>query len=182
MIGLRNLKIEDATSMLEWMHDPEIQKGFRKKMNDATIEDVLDFIEKAADPLTVANGGSLHLAITEKESDRYLGTVSLKNIDTVNCTAEYALIVIKSAQHMGVARDATQLILKKAFHEMGLHRVYLSVYSNNDAAIRLYERSGFKYEGEFRDHFIIDGEYVGWKWYGILKEEFDEIVSGANKM
>ena len=113
---------------------------------------------------------------TEKENDRYLGTVSLKNIDTVNGTAEYALVVIRSAQNKGVAKAATRLVLKTAFYERGLRRVYLSVYSNNIAAIRMYEGSGFKLEGEFRKHFIIDGEYVGWKWYGILKEEFDEIV------
>ncbi len=176
MIGLRNLRKEDAPLMLEWMHDPEIQKGFRKKMNDATLEDALNFIESAGNPLPIVNGGDLHLAITEKENDRYLGTVSLKNIDTVNGTAEYALVVIRSAQNKGVARAATRLVLKKAFYEMGLRRVYLSVYSNNIAAIRMYEGSGFKLEGEFRKHFIIDGEYVGWKWYGILKEEFDEIV------
>ncbi len=54
--------------------------------------------------------------------------------------------------------------------------MYLAVYSNNEAAIRLYEKSGFKYEGEFRNHFIIDGEPVGWKWYGVLREEYNEKV------
>ena len=80
----------------------------------------------------------------------------------------------RKAQGKGIAYEATRLILKKAFFEYGLHRVYLSVYSNNKAAIKLYERCGFILEGEFREHFLMDGNYLNWKWYGILSDEFNE--------
>jgi diamine N-acetyltransferase len=118
-------------------------------------------------------GMNLHYAIIDQDDDVYLGTVSLKNIDIENGTAEYAIVVRREAQGHGVAHKATELILKKAFFEIGLRRVYLSVYSNNYSAIKLYEKCGFKFEGEFRNHFIIENEYVGWKWYGILKEEYN---------
>ncbi len=78
----------------------------------------------------------------------------------------------KELHGTGVSYEATDLLLDKAFTEFGFHRVYLSVYSNNEAAIKLYERCGFKYEGEFREHFLIDGKYINWKWYSILREEY----------
>lgn len=64
------------------------------------------------------------------------------------------------------------MALDKAFHEYGLHRVYLNVLSDNKAAIRLYEKSGFTLEGEFRDHLKIGEQYMNWKWYGILVTEY----------
>ena len=159
--------------MLEWMHDPDIQKGFKKNMMEASLEDALRFIREASDLPKKGNGVSLHFAIAD-EKDEYLGTISLKNLDQENKTAEYAITTRKKIHGTGVAFQATGLILRKAFGEFGLRRVYLSVYSNNHGAIKLYESSGFQPEGEFRQHFLIDGKPVGWKWYGILREEFDE--------
>lgn len=64
--------------------------------------------------------------------------------------------------------------MDKAFFQYGLHRVYLNVLSNNIAAIKLYERCGFRFEGEFREHFVIEGTYVNLCWYGMIKDEFAE--------
>ncbi len=172
MIKLRELSENDAPLMLEWMHDPDIQKGFKKPMMKATMEDALAFIRKSKIPNQLATGDSVHFAVVNCDDNQYLGTVSLKNLDFENGNAEYAIIIRKNVQGLGIAHSATELILKKAFLEIGLNRVYLSVYSNNDSAIKLYERCGFVYEGEFREHFCIGGERVGWKWYGLLKEEY----------
>ena len=174
MIQIRELKIEDAPLMLEWMHDPEIQRGFKRKMTEATLDDVKKFIGSAYIPEKIVSGVSLHYAIVD-DSDEYLGTVSIKNLDLENKRGEYAIVTRKNVHGKGTAFYATGCILKKAFTELGLHKVYLSVYSNNDTAIGFYEKAGFKYEGEFRDHFIIDGQKVGWKWYSILKEEYEKL-------
>lgn len=171
-IMLRSLRKNDAPLMLEWMHDQDIQKAFKKKMTDATLEDAIAFIEKAQHPEKIISGTSLHYAIVNRDADQYLGTISLKDIDLDNGTAEYAITLRKIAHGKGIAYEATKLILKKAFQELKLRRVFLSVHADNIAAIKLYERSGFIFEGEFRKHFLIDGKYVGWKWYGILQEEY----------
>lgn len=174
MIILRELKVKDAPLMLEWMHDTDIQRSFKRRMADYTIDDVLAFIMKAASADAVFTGTDLHFAIADQADDQYLGTVSLKNIDLENGNAEFAIVTRKTAQGKGIGYEATMMLLKKAFSELGLQRVYLNVFSNNERAIRLYERCGFSPEGEFRNHFLIDGQYVGWKWYGMLKDEFDE--------
>ena len=174
MIVLRELKEKDAPLMLEWMHDADIQKCFKRRMADSSIADVLEFIKKAAPVGLVSSRMDLHFAIADKIDDQYLGTVSLKNIDLDNRNAEFAIAIRKAAQGKGVGHKATILILKKAFNEIGLQRVYLNVFANNVPAIKLYEKCGFIYEGEFRNHILIDGNYFDLKWYGILNDEFDE--------
>ena len=173
MISLRELKEEDALLMLEWMHDPEIQKGFKKNFLDASVEDAKTFIKRAKIPNKIINGSDLHFAIVN-EDDTYLGTVSLKRIDLDNLSAEFAITTRKKIHGRGVASRATRLVLHKAFLEYGLHRVYLNVYADNADAIRLYKRCGFRFEGEFRDHIKRDNRYVNWKWFGILDSEFRE--------
>ena len=173
MISLREIKEKDAPLMLEWMHDPDVQKGFKKNMLAMTLDDAKQFCRNATIPDKLTDGANLHFAIVDHD-DEYLGTISLKNIDLNNGSAEYAVTTRKVAQGKGVAYAATGLLLRKAFKEYGLHRVYLNVLSNNAVAMRLYERCGFTYEGEFREHLKIGNEYMNWKWYAILENEYDE--------
>ena len=180
MISLRELQEKDAPLMLEWMHDLNIQRGFQKKFTTATLDQVNEFISNAVINEMPSQGESLHYAIVD-EQDEYLGTISLKDIDWKNQSAEYAIATRKSAQGRGIAFAATGLLLKKAFRELNLHRVYLNVLADNAAAIRLYERSGFVFEGEFRDHLKREDHFVNWRWYGILQSEFNEEIFADSK-
>ncbi len=172
MVLLRELKEKDAPFMLEWMHDPETKKWFKKDMTGMSLEDVKCFISQSHIPDAINCGANLHFAIADSNTDEYLGTISLKNVDTNALNAEYAISTRKVAQGKGIAKIATELVLKRAFFDYGLHRVYLSVVSDNINAIHLYEECGFKYEGEFRDHIKRDEGFLDWKWYGILKDDF----------
>lgn len=173
MIKLRRLEEKDAQGMLEWMHNPDIQKCFKKNMMDTTYEQALHFCQTASIPERPIHGSSVHYAIADDCTDEYLGTISLKDIDLENGSAEYAISTRKHIHGKGIAKKATGLLLEKAFFEFGLHRVYLNVLSNNVAAIRLYEKCGFVFEGQFRQHFRQGSEFVDWKWYGMLQTEFN---------
>lgn len=168
---LRGLKEDDAVGMLEWMHDQEIQKNFQFAAADKNLNDVLDFIHSAS--IVPEHKKSIHYAITE-DGGEYLGTISLKNIDFTANNAEYAVVLRKKAQGCGLASRATEEILDKAFHEIALERVYLCVLKENEKAVRLYEKCGFVYEGEFRNHLFLNEKYRTLKWYGMLKEEYEQ--------
>lgn len=172
IINLRELKEKDAPLMLEWMHDENIQKFFQKNMMTTTLEDAKTFCNSSKIPLSPVEGQSIHFAIVN-ENDEYLGTISLKDISLANKTAEYAISTRKSVHGKGVAKEATRLILEKAFREYDLHKVYLNVLEYNKAAIGLYEKCGFIYEGKAREQVYINGKYETLKWYGILEHEFN---------
>ena len=52
---------------------------------------------------------------------------------------------------------------------LNLTRLELEVYADNAAAIHLYERFGFTYEGTLRQHAFRDGEYVDSNMMGRLR-------------
>lgn len=176
---LRKLNEKDAEGMLEWMHDPEIQNSFQIDMINRTREDVIEFIRHSR--IDMAEGESIHYAIAD-DADEYLGTISLKNMDLMAKNAEYAICLRKKAQGRGIAVEATRELLKRAFLEFNMERVYLNVLSENRKAIRLYEKCGFVYEGEFRKHLFLKGEYKTLKWYSMLKEEYIYKWGGVNRI
>ena len=52
---------------------------------------------------------------------------------------------------------------------LNLTRLELEVYTDNEAAIHLYERFGFTYEGTLRQHAFRDGKYVDSNMMGRLR-------------
>lgn len=174
MITLRELQEKDSEGMLEWMHDPEIQRNFQKNMLEKSKADVLRFISEAV--YYPVEGKSIHYAIAD-EKDEYQGTISLKNVDLINRNAEYAISLRRSAQGKGIGKEATQKLLEMAFQKFELKRVYLNVLGENIRAIRLYEKCGFVFEGEFRKHIFVAGKYQNLRWYSILDEEFNKIMN-----
>lgn len=171
MIRLRELQEKDAENMFEWMQDPDSQKGFQKDMLSRTLEDARDFCIESKLDQSLQEGQSNHYAIVD-ETDEYLGTISLKKMSMKHRSAEYAVVVRKKARGQGVAMEATGLLLENAFRQIGLHRVYLTVLDDNIGAIKFYEKCGFTYEGELRDHIYVNGRFHSWKIYGILEEEY----------
>ncbi len=163
---LRKLLDTDAAGMLEWMKDPEVNKNFRFPFAQMTPERVLKFIREARQ-----DAGNRHYAVAG-DDDGYLGTVSLKHIDTEAKSAEYAICICPKAQGTGAAAFATREILRIAFLQLGLNRVYLNVLSRNARAVRFYRKIGFIYEGEFKQHLAIRGEILDLQWFRMLKEEY----------
>lgn len=60
----------------------------------------------------------------------------------------------------GIGRALVGEILALADNWFNLHRIELTVYTDNEPAIRLYERNGFATEGHLREFAFRDGSYV----------------------
>ncbi len=163
---LRKLEEKDAPYMEEWMKDEKINRYFRFDPDKVTFISVLEFIKNNQN-----NRNSYNFAITDDE-DTYLGTVSLKNLDINAKNGEYAIALRSSAQRTGAGRFATIEILKFAFEELGLERIYLNVLSENEHAIKFYQKIGFIYEGESYHHINLRGELKSLKWFRMMKEEY----------
>ena len=164
-MNIRKLHEGDADRMLEWMHNQDIVKNFRFESSDMNKDTVRAFITESLKDVS-----NKHYAVTDNE-DKYMGTVSLKNIDFENKNAEYAISLHMDALGKGYARFATNAILDIAFKELKLNRVYLNVLSKNIRAIKFYEKYGFILEGEFKEHLFHKGKLEDLKWYRILASE-----------
>lgn len=163
-VTIRELKKGDASGMIEWMTDPEISSCFRYDASKITLASCQKFIKSAND-----NPNCRHFAIVNNK-DEYLGTVSLKNIDYVEGTAEFAIGTRRNVH--GIGADATILALKVAFEELKLDKVYLNVYSENTRAQKCYLKVGFEFTQKEENAFEKDGISKDLNWYEITREAF----------
>ena len=176
---LRNLQIKDAELMYEWMCDDTVLKGLQAHAyKNKTIEDCIKFINESNDE--AASTINCHMAIVD-ESDVYQGTVSLKRIDHDYKDAEFALVLRRKAQKHGYAQAAMKEIMELAFTKYGLDEVYWNVLKNNELAIRLYTRGGYKKLEKVSERRMADiprradGKAEDVLFFGITKDAYFEM-------
>ena len=158
---LRSLREEDVDGMLSWMHDSETARHFARDFGSMTEGKAAAFVRASW-----CDAQDVHLAVTD-EREVYLGTVSLKDVDFVADTAEYAIAVTVEARGTGAALAGTRDILSLAFDGLGLREVWLCVKESNVRAQRFYARVGFSLRECCSDD-------AGLRYFGMSKDEYGE--------
>jgi RimJ/RimL family protein N-acetyltransferase len=70
-----------------------------------------------------------------------------------------AMLIVEGYREMGIGSRMMDYALKWARGQPGVEKVVLGVFSNNERALRLYEKFGFEVEGVRRKHYYIDGKH-----------------------
>ncbi len=98
--------------------------------------------------------------------DQPVGIIELFEIDQRHRNARIGKILIgdRARRGAGIATAAIQRLLHTCFHEYHLHKVSLSVLSDNIEALSCYVRNGFIREGVKKDHRYLDG-----RWHDLIE-------------
>ena len=166
-ISLRPLGRGDAELILPWVNDQEVTRTLllHRPIN---LESEEEFLAKAATSQT-----DFIFGIVEKTSDRLVGVVGLPQIDYRNRHSSFgSFIGDKSKWGKGYGTEATFLTVQYAFGTLNLNRVWLHVSADNPAAIRAYEKVGFRKEGLLRQHLYRDGQHLDILAMAVLRDEW----------
>jgi RimJ/RimL family protein N-acetyltransferase len=104
---------------------------------------------------------------------RAVGHARLHTLDQAHRSARFAIGLFDvMVWSRGYGTEATRLVLRYAFEELGLHRVDLRVLEYNRRAIACYEKCGFVREGLERDSALVAGEWQSDVRMSILEHEY----------
>ena len=164
-IHIRPITEADTDLILTWRNHPSVVMNFIYR-SPLTREDHLHWMR------TKVESGTVVQFIIEAEGCP-IGSVYLRDVDKVHQKAEFGIFLgNENARGKGYGTEATRLILKFAFETMGLNRIVLRVFAENERAIRCYEKAGFSREGVFRQDVIIDGNFYDILFMSILRSEW----------
>ena len=113
-------------------------------------------------------------AIRLRDEEQILGTVGLDEIEWTNRVASLGIGIGDSENWgKGYGTEATRLLVDYAYNELNLYRLQLTVFEFNARAISLYEKMGFRREGNFREFIERDGKRHDMLLYGLLRSEWE---------
>ncbi len=143
--------------------------------DEAAMRRWLDDIDSSRDPL--------FMTVCDAASDTPLGIVSYLNIVTVHRTIELGNIwYIPNAQRTGVNTETIYLLLRHCFETLGYRRVEWKCDNLNDRSKAAATRLGFRFEGVFRQHFIVKGHNRDTAWFAVLDRDWDQLKSNFERV
>ncbi len=123
----------------------------------------------------VADHSSIHFTICRNEDDEPIGQTALVRIDwTGRAAIFYIGIADKVNWNKGYGKETTALILEYVFNTLNLNRIQLHVAVENEAAVKVYQKTGFTIEGTLREAMYHDGRYCDFYVMGILRSEWEK--------
>lgn len=153
-IELRNIRREDTVLIVNWRNKDNVRKNFLYQ-KPFTEEGHIKWMQEK-----VETGKVAQFIIYSRNIDKPVGSVFLRDIDYESRKAEYGIFIGEdSARGLGIGTCAARMIIDYGFNELRLHKIFLRVLADNEAAIRSYEKAGFRKEGYFRDEVMIGGRY-----------------------
>jgi [ribosomal protein S5]-alanine N-acetyltransferase len=171
-VCLRPLAREDLNARyLSWLNDPDVTRYMETGTFPTTAQDLEKFYNEVT-----GTRNQVILAVADQKSGQHIGNVKLGPIHWIHRCATFGIMIgEKKFWGRGAGLEATRLMVEYGFDRLNLRRIDLGVCAEHDAAVRCYERVGFKVEGRMRESLIRDGKYVDRLWMGLLRSEYKSL-------
>jgi RimJ/RimL family protein N-acetyltransferase len=165
-VRLRAPEASDAERARTWMNDSEVARYLTWR-----------YPVPPGDTPWLAQAQTsdfLPLAIETKDGE-HIGAINLHRILREDGTAGLGIIIGEQAYWSnGYGQDAVRTLLRFAFSEMNLRRVWLTVMAEHELAIACYRKCGFVEEARLRQDVYRHGRFHDFVLMAILRQEFDD--------
>lgn len=170
LVNLRALEASDLDRVFTWINDQEVIRYLAARYPISLSEE-----EQWLTNRPPAGFANTMLAIDTKDGV-HIGNCGLHDGQPENRKASLGILIgNKDYWSSGYGTDAIVTLLRFAFHQMNLNRVWLDVYEFNERAQACYKKCGFVGEGRLRQNIYQEGRYWDTITMGILRSEFDAL-------
>jgi putative acetyltransferase len=161
-LKIRRAEPDDYSAIYEIFSSPKVSAG--------TLQVPYPSREQWRRRLAEPEEGTYNLvAVVQDRVVGMLGVHTFPNRPRRRHVGSIGLCVHDEWQGKGIGTALMQAGLELADKWLNLTRLELEVYTDNEPAIRLYERFGFEHEGTLRQHAFRDGRYVDSHMMGRLR-------------
>ena len=165
-VTIRPITYDDTENIVKWRNSEYVnsrfidRRLFTKESHEAWLKNYVE-TGKVAQFIILLDGEAV-------------GSVYLRDIDPDKKEAEYGIFIgEENARGKGVGTKSAKLILKYAFEELNLEKIFLRVFKDNPGAVKSYEKAGFK-KIDRVDTLNIDGETLEVIFMELEKKDFEK--------
>lgn len=165
---LRPIEENDLALLWRWENDSELTYYLNAdRHRTMSMEEVRRRYQQ------IRSDPSMELFIIETLEGERIGMIGYDNLSLERRSCRvYIGIGEKQYWNRGYGTDAMRTLLHHQFSELGLERVYLSVYDYNERAIASYRKCGYRVDGVRRNIALVDGQWCDSIEMSVTADEF----------
>jgi RimJ/RimL family protein N-acetyltransferase len=172
LVRLAAPRPEDHETFARWSE----QDGYQRTFDNDPARPISAEAHAAWETPYLQSPNSFIFRMRTLTDDALIGVVALGPIEwMLQCAMLGIAIGDPDDWGKGYGSDAITLMLRYAFHELNLYRVWLSTIAYNTRAVRVFEKAGFKPEGAWREMIHRDGRRFDVLQYGMLRHEWEAL-------
>lgn len=160
----------DAKTLQENINDIEQTKYMYAVPYPYTLEDAESYLKYLN---SINDDSSIEFGIFSSFTDEFIGAIALEHIDYECENAEIGYWTRKKFWKHGYAKEAAQTVIKYAFEELNLVRLYATLQKENTGSLALLTSLGFQVEGLMRKSVKNKGKLVDRYICSLLIENYN---------
>ena len=170
-LELKAFEISDAEALFKLRSSDEFVKyiGIKAMSN---VNQSKDMVINNIDSFKNQNGLSFKICL--KGSNELIAYAGFWRIITEHYRAELGFGIDPIHSKKGYITEALYALLNYGFTELKLHSVLADVDPRNENSIRVLKKLGFKLEGQFKENFYFDGDFLDSDHYGLLEKNLSK--------
>ena len=184
-LTLRKFMVNDYDDLMAYQSRPDVARYlYRPPWDQLTGRASLE--RRMTNPFPVSGDG-MAFAVVLTETGGVIGEVSLTHTSEAARQAEVGWVFHPDSAGKGYATEAAQAVLKAAFADLDVHRVFARLDEDNLASARLCERLGMRREAtlvesdlrvsEFEPNGVWGTELI----YALLQKEWEGLRNQGTK-
>jgi RimJ/RimL family protein N-acetyltransferase len=165
---LRAIEESDLPALLEWRNQPQLRRYFREYRELNATQ------QRAWFDSRVNNDPNTRMFAIEDASDgRLLGACGLCYVDWVNRNADFSIYLGADGLYIDerLAPDAARVMIRYAFDELGLHRLWAEIYSFDLPKTGFFQTLGFQLDGRHRHTHWAEGDWHDSLFFSLLSTD-----------
>lgn len=176
MIKLAYFDRSDFDQLIGWISNEELLTNWAGNMFRFPLSH--ESLEWYIEDTNILPTSEAYIYKAIDENNKIVGHISLGSISEKNNSARISRVLVgdNAERGKGICYQMVMAVLRIGFEELKLHRISLGAYDNNKAALRCYEKAGFKIEGIHRDILLYNGRYWSMIEMAILNNEWNSQI------
>lgn len=154
-VVLRAWEPDDLPALQALRNDFPLQRQLMAQPKGSSLEQVRAWLNARAQA-----ADAVFFIIADKTSNQPLGYVQLLDINLLHGTGRLGICIGPQAQGRGCGGETLTLLADYVREVFGLRKILLEVLADNQGAIRLYLRHGYREVGRWQQHFHTGNGYA----------------------
>lgn len=166
---IRDLVMEDWVDIHVYASNPKVTEHMIWGPNNE--DETKSYVKQQIENQQAVDRTDFEFAVLLKDSNQLIGGCGIY-IKELN--AEIGYCFNPEYWRKGYASEASKALLKLAFEEFKVHRVYATCRPGNIGSANVLSKIGMKKEGHLREHLWTKGKFHDSYLFSILENEYTE--------